>query len=139
MIDLTTTGSIGGWCNYTSESSVISNTYASTSWYNEYLEEKAKREKTEADLKAAKQELAAFKKTAKDLSVKKILKNGDYMTVLWKDDTKTIVKRAEDETASDYAAFTAAVAIKLYETNSALKRLVASAVEQGKKKKKKEE
>lgn len=59
--------------------------------------------------------------------VKKIQKNGDYMTVLWTDGTKTIVKRAEDEPESDYAAFTAAVAIRCFGSNSALKRIVASA------------
>ena len=68
---------------------------------------------------------------------KKILKNGDYMTVLWNDGTKTIVKRAADEAESDYAAFTAALGIKCFGSNSALKRIVASAEEQGKKKKKK--
>lgn len=68
---------------------------------------------------------------------KKILKNGDYMTVLWADGTKTIVKRAADEAESDYAAFTAALGIKCFGSNSALKRIVATAEEQGKKKKKK--
>lgn len=68
--------------------------------------------------------------------VKRILKNGDYMTVLWEDGDKTIVKRAEDEAESDYAAFTAALGIKVYGSNSALKRLVASAEVQGRKKKK---
>lgn len=71
--------------------------------------------------------------------VKRILKNGDYMTVLWEDGDKTIVKRAEDEAESDYAAFTAALGIKCYGSNSALKRLVASAEVQGKKKKKQKE
>jgi hypothetical protein len=69
-------------------------------------------------------------------TVKRILKNGDYMTVLWEDGDKTIVKRAEDEAESDYAAFTAALGIKCDGSNSALKRLVASAEVQGKKKKK---
>ena len=69
---------------------------------------------------------------------KKILKNGDYMTVLWADGTKTVVKRAEDEPESDYAAFTAALGIKAYGSNSALKRIVAGAEVQGKKKKKKQ-
>lgn len=68
-------------------------------------------------------------------TVKRILKNGDYMTVLWEDGDKTIVKRAEDEAESDYAAFTAALGIKVYGSNSALKRLVASAEVRGKKKK----
>lgn len=72
-------------------------------------------------------------------TVKRILKNGDYMTVLWEDGDKTIVKRADDEAESDYAAFTAALGIKCYGSNSALKRLVASAEVQGKKKKKQKE
>lgn len=76
------------------------------------------------------------KKNTPPFSPKKILKNGDYMTVLWDDGTKTIVKRAEDEAESDYAAFTAAVGIKCFGSNSALKRIVASAEEQKKKKRK---
>lgn len=68
---------------------------------------------------------------------KRILKNGDYMTVLWADGTKTIVKRAPDEPHSDYAAFTAALGIKCFGSNSALKRIVESAEVQNKKKKKK--
>lgn len=71
--------------------------------------------------------------------VKRILKNGDYMTVLWADGAKTIVKRASDEPQSDYAAFTACLGIRAYGSNSALKRLVASAEVQGKKKKKKKD
>lgn len=70
---------------------------------------------------------------------KRILKNGDYMTVLWEDGTKTIVKRAPDEPESDYAAFTAALGIRAFGSNSALKRIVESAEVQGKKKKKKKE
>lgn len=83
-----------------------------------------------------KKELAEAKKNAIP-HAKKILKNGDYMTVLWADGTKTIVKRAADEPQSDYAAFTAALGIKAYGSNSALKRIVAGAEEQGKRKKKK--
>ena len=79
----------------------------------------------------------ADKKNKPPFSVKKILKNGDYMTVLWDDGTKTIVKRASDEPESDYAAFTAAIGIRVFGSNSALKRIVESAEVQNKKKKKK--
>lgn len=81
----------------------------------------------------------AGKKDKTPFSVKKILKNGDYMTVLWDDGAKTIVKRAPDEPESDYAAFTAAIGIRAFGSNSALKRIVESAEVQGKKKKKKKE
>lgn len=75
------------------------------------------------------------KKSRNDVKPKRILKNGDYMTVLWEDGTKTIVKRAADEPESDYAAFTACLGIKCFGSNSALKRIVASAEVQNKKKK----
>lgn len=55
---------------------------------------------------------------------KRILKSGNRTIVFWADGTKTIVKRAEDETESDYNAFCAALGIKLYGSNSALKRIV---------------
>lgn len=58
-------------------------------------------------------------------SPKRILKSGNRTIVFWQDGTKTIVKRSEDEAESDYAAFTAALGIKLFGSNSALKRIVA--------------
>lgn len=67
---------------------------------------------------------------------KRIIKNNAAMIVFWADGTKTIVKRASDELDSDYAAFTAAVCIKLYGSNSALKRIVARTETQKPKKQK---
>ena len=55
---------------------------------------------------------------------KRILKSGNRTIVFWMDGTKTIVKRAEDEQDNDYAAFTAALGIKCFGSNSALKRIV---------------
>lgn len=55
---------------------------------------------------------------------KRILKLGNRTIVFWMDGTKTIVKRAEDEQDNDYAAFTAALGIKCFGSNSALKRIV---------------
>lgn len=54
----------------------------------------------------------------------RIQKNGPAMIVFWRDGTKTIVRRGEDEPDSDYAAFTAALGIKCFGSNSALKRIV---------------
>ena len=56
---------------------------------------------------------------------KKIIRSGEYTTVLWKDGTKTIVKRMPGSEDSDYAAFTAALAKKVYGTNSKVERIVA--------------
>ena len=55
---------------------------------------------------------------------KKILKNGNATIVFWEDGGKTVVKRAEGEEDNDYAAFTAALAIKLYGSNSRLKKMI---------------
>lgn len=111
-----------------------------SSYFAEYYHERAAREVVTNELKELKEKLKAMEGRSKAQKpipkVKRILKNGDYMTVLWEDGDKTIVKRAEDEAESDYAAFTAAIGIKVYGSNSALKRLVASAEVQGKKKKK---
>lgn len=64
----------------------------------------------------------------------RILKSGNRTIVFWADGTKTIVKRADDETESDYAAFTAALGIKTFGSNSALKRIVERTETQKRKK-----
>ena len=55
----------------------------------------------------------------------RILKSGKATIVFWNDGTKTVVKRGEDEPDSDYNAFLAALGIKYFGSNSALKRIVA--------------
>lgn len=68
--------------------------------------------------------------------VDRILKSGPVTIVFWKDGTKTMVRRAPDEEDNTYAAFTAALAIKLFGSNSALKRMLKEKVEVQKLKKK---
>lgn len=70
---------------------------------------------------------------SKKVTPKNIFKNGLYTTVLWADGTKTIVKRGEDEPDDEYSAFTAALARKIYGTNSAVKRIVRMTKVQSKK------
>lgn len=67
----------------------------------------------------------------------RILKSGNRTVVFWSDGTKTIVKRAEDEPDNDYAAFTAALGIKIFGSNSALRRLIKKSVKVQEKKEKK--
>lgn len=56
---------------------------------------------------------------------KRILRSGPCTIVFWEDGTKTMVRRAMDEeTDSPYEAFTAALAIKIFGSNSAVKRTV---------------
>lgn len=72
---------------------------------------------------------------------KRIYKGDGKTVVMWEDGTKTIVKRAEGEPDNDYAAFTAALAIKVYGDNSKVNRIVSMTekVEKRKKKKKQKE
>ena len=71
-----------------------------------------------------------------DLVPIRIQKNGPAMIVFWRDGTKTIVRRGEDEPDSDYAAFTAALGIKVFGSNSHLKKIVSMAETQKPKKQK---
>lgn len=69
-----------------------------------------------------------------------ILKNKNATVVFWNDGTKTVVKCAPGTTPNDYDAFTAALAIKIFGNNSALKKMIQrkTVVQTPKAKKKKE-
>lgn len=54
----------------------------------------------------------------------RILKSGNRTIVFWGDGDKTIVKKAKDEPDNIYAAFTAALAIKVFGSNSKLQRMI---------------
>ena len=75
-----------------------------------------------------------LKNMAKQINVKKllpvkILKSGNATIVFWNDGEKTIVKRAEDEPDNEYAAFTAALAKKIYGSNNAIKKIIKTKTE----------
>lgn len=63
---------------------------------------------------------------------KRIIRHGPATIVFWGDGTKTVVKRAPDEPDNEYAAFTAALAIKIFGNNSKLKKIVKTFTEVGK-------
>ena len=54
----------------------------------------------------------------------RILKSKNATVVFWKDGTKTVVKCAKNEEPNEYNAFTAALAIKLFGTNSREKKII---------------
>lgn len=54
----------------------------------------------------------------------RILKSKNATVVFWKDGTKTVVKCARNEEPNEYNAFTAALAIKLFGTNSRVKKII---------------
>ena len=67
---------------------------------------------------------------------KRIIKNGPAMVVFWKDGTKTIVKRKKGEPDNVYHAFTAALAKKIFGSNSKVNSIVGSVIDETKKSKK---
>ena len=54
----------------------------------------------------------------------KILKSNNATIVFWKDGTKTLVRCAEGTEPNDYNAFTAALAIRLFGSNTHLKKVI---------------
>lgn len=54
----------------------------------------------------------------------RILKSGNVTIVFWADGTKTIVKPEDGAKIDDYTAFTAALAKRIFTTNSKLKRVI---------------
>lgn len=67
----------------------------------------------------------------------KIIKSGLATVVIWQDGTKTVVKCAKDETYSLYNAVASAIAIKIFGSNSAFKRMIEQTVTVQKPKKEK--
>ena len=61
--------------------------------------------------------------------VSRIIRNGPATIVFWKDGTKTVVKKAELSYDDPYAAFCAALAKKLYGTNSRIKKILEKKTE----------
>jgi len=126
---------------------ILSNYYAidSTSWMPNI---EIERDLCDMEIRKLRKELEAKQKDnaglikkmegmKKEFKVKRIIKSGNATIVFWEDGTKTIVKRASDEAESDYAAFTAAIGIKMFGSNSALKRVVARTETQKPRKEKK--
>ena len=60
---------------------------------------------------------------------KKIMKSGRAPIVFWRDGSKTVVKRAEDEPDNDYNAFCAAVAKKALGSTSKVRKVVEKKTE----------
>lgn len=54
----------------------------------------------------------------------RIVKSGRATIVFWEDCTKTVVKRSPDEQDNDYNAFVAALGIKIFGSNSQLKKII---------------
>ena len=68
----------------------------------------------------------------------RIIKSGRATIVFWFDGSKTVVKRAESEPNDGYTAFCAALAKKIYGSNSFLKSVIKRATVEQKPRKRKE-
>ena len=62
------------------------------------------------------------------LTPTKIIYNGPATIVFWDDGTKTVVKRSKKDKDNKYNAFCAALAIKIYGSNSAVTRIVENGI-----------
>ena len=60
----------------------------------------------------------------KFVDVKRIIHSGPATIVFWEDNTKTVVRCSENDIYDEYSAFCSALAIKLYGTNSHLKKVI---------------
>lgn len=56
---------------------------------------------------------------------KRIIRNGPVTVVFWEDGTKTIVRLKEGTNDDPYMAFCSALAKKIFENNSKVKKIVA--------------
>lgn len=63
---------------------------------------------------------------------KKIIRNGPATIVFWNNGKKTVVMKADGDTDNPYNAFCAALAIRIFGNNSALKRIIAEKTEEQK-------
>lgn len=59
----------------------------------------------------------------------RILKSGNATIIFWKDGAKTVVKLPEGDTPDDYSAFTAALAKKIFGSNSKVKKVIKTKTE----------
>ena len=64
------------------------------------------------------------------LEVKKIIKNGPATIVFWTDGTKTIVKLQDGDQDDIYAAFTAALAKKIFGSTSKVRKIIKKALKE---------
>lgn len=69
-------------------------------------------------------------KTSK-LEPRRIVHSGPATIVFWNDKTKTVVKCSENDIYDEYEAFCAALAIKMFGSNSHLKKMIHNKTEEG--------
>ena len=67
---------------------------------------------------------------ASTLTPERIIHSGPATIVFWNDKTKTVVKCSENDVYDEYEAFCAALAIKMFGSNSHLKKMIHDKTEE---------
>ena len=96
-------------------------------WDIDIVEWEVVKMKKEKDVRSAYPDLPREQLRAKTFSIypnRIYYYDNDYTTVLWNDGTKTTVKLSDDDIYDEYSAFCAALAKRIYGSNSRIKKII---------------
>lgn len=101
--------------------------FAISAWDIDIVEWEVEKMKKEKDVKSAYPDLPREQLCTKTFSIypKHIYYyDNNYTTVLWNDGTRTTVKLSDDDIYDEYSAFCAALAKRIYGSNSRIKKII---------------
>lgn len=96
-------------------------------WDIDIVEWEVEKMKKEKDVKSAYPDLPREQLCTKTFSIypnRIYYYDNDYTTVLWNDGTRTTVKLSDDDIYDEYSAFCAALAKRIYGSNSRIKKII---------------
>ena len=96
-------------------------------WDIDIVEWEVEKMKKEKDVKSAYPDLPREQLCPKTFSIypnRIYYYDNDYTTVLWNDGTRTTVKLSDDDIYDEYSAFCAALAKRIYGSNSRIKKII---------------
>lgn len=96
-------------------------------WDIDIVEWQVKRMKKEKDVRSAYPDLPRERLCTKTFAIypnRIYYYDNNYTTVLWNDGTKTTVKLSDDDIYDEYSAFCAALAKRIYGSNSRIKKII---------------
>lgn len=101
--------------------------FAISAWDIDIVEWEVEKMKKEKDVKSAYPGLPRERLCTKTFAIypKRIYYyDNNYTTVLWNDGTRTTVKLSDDDIYDEYSAFCAALAKRIYGSNSRIKKII---------------
>ena len=101
--------------------------FAISAWDIDIVEWEVEKMKKEKDVRSAYPGLPREQLCAKTFSIypnRIYYYDNDYTTVLWNDGTRTTVKLSDDDIYDEYSAFCAALAKRIYGSNSRIKKII---------------